>query len=225
MVEEQARTARREATRQRVLDAARDVFAERGVIGASVEDICAAAGFTRGAFYSNFVDKTDVARALLAREYERTLTQLDESFQLPDGATGSGQVVDPLEAIASVVARLLPSAPPDRKLLLAQTEFELSAIRNPAIAEAYRVTSEGGRRRVADFIVRGMDRLGRELIVDPIDAADAVVSLLERSSRRALLEGGGADPDALAMAIVPPLMVALSRDRRSPTASAPPTGD
>lgn len=44
------RSPRREATRQRILDAAREVFAERGVIGGTVEDICERAGFTRGAF-------------------------------------------------------------------------------------------------------------------------------------------------------------------------------
>ena len=49
-------TARRAATRERLIDAAIDVFAEKGVLGASVEEICEDAGFTRGAFYSNFDD-------------------------------------------------------------------------------------------------------------------------------------------------------------------------
>ena len=42
---------RRSATRARLLEGALDVFAERGFNGASVEDICERAGFTRGAFY------------------------------------------------------------------------------------------------------------------------------------------------------------------------------
>ena len=41
------------------------VFAERGIIGASVEEICEAAGFTRGAFYSNFADKDELVLALI----------------------------------------------------------------------------------------------------------------------------------------------------------------
>jgi len=45
---------RREATRQKLLDAAGLVFAEEGLDAASVEAICERAGFTRGAFYSNF---------------------------------------------------------------------------------------------------------------------------------------------------------------------------
>ena len=83
-----ARSARREATRQRVLDAAREVFAERGVIGGTVEDICERAGFTRGAFYSNFVDKDDVLRALIAREHARLIAQVDAGFALLGEALG-----------------------------------------------------------------------------------------------------------------------------------------
>src|SRR5512139_646545 len=92
--ETHARSARREVTRQRVLDAAREVFAERGVIGGTVEDICEAAGFTRGAFYSNFADKADVVRALLAREHGRLLEHLDATFDAPlpfDAPDPSGQ--------------------------------------------------------------------------------------------------------------------------------------
>jgi AcrR family transcriptional regulator len=55
----------REETRQRIFAAAARVFAENGVAGASVEQIAAAAGFTRGAFYSNFAGKDELAAAML----------------------------------------------------------------------------------------------------------------------------------------------------------------
>ena len=73
MVVEEPRSARREATRQRILDAARVVFAEKGVFGASIEDICEQAGFTRGAVYSNFADKDDILRAVIEREHQALL--------------------------------------------------------------------------------------------------------------------------------------------------------
>ena len=44
----------RTQTRRRLIEAAPRVFVERGIGGASVAQICSAAGFTRGAFYSNF---------------------------------------------------------------------------------------------------------------------------------------------------------------------------
>lgn len=55
----------REETRQRIFTAAAGVFAEHGVAGASIEQIAAAAGFTRGAFYSNFSSKDELAVAML----------------------------------------------------------------------------------------------------------------------------------------------------------------
>ena len=55
--------SRRGRTRTRLLDAAVDVFAERGIEGATVELICERAGFTRGAFYSNFSTKEELLLA------------------------------------------------------------------------------------------------------------------------------------------------------------------
>jgi AcrR family transcriptional regulator len=55
----------RDETRQRIFTAAAGVFAELGVAGASIEQIAAAAGFTRGAFYSNFTSKDELAIAML----------------------------------------------------------------------------------------------------------------------------------------------------------------
>src|SRR6187549_3687736 len=52
-------------TRQRLLEAAERVFLRRGLRGSSVEEIAAEAGFTRGAFYSNFRSKDQLFVELL----------------------------------------------------------------------------------------------------------------------------------------------------------------
>ncbi|WP_334052341.1 TetR/AcrR family transcriptional regulator [Burkholderia cepacia] len=57
-------------SRERLLLAARTIFAERGYAAASIESIAIAAGYTRGAFYSNFGDKTAVLLELLRRDHE-----------------------------------------------------------------------------------------------------------------------------------------------------------
>src|SRR3954470_19824911 len=59
------RTERRAQTRQELLDAAARVFVERGFAGASIEAITAEAGYTRGAFYSNFNSKEELFAELL----------------------------------------------------------------------------------------------------------------------------------------------------------------
>ena len=59
-------TRSRENTRARLLEAAAQVFAEVGLDGASVEAVCERAGFTRGAFYSNFESKDELFLMLAA---------------------------------------------------------------------------------------------------------------------------------------------------------------
>lgn len=59
--------AESEATRESLLDAAEQVFMQRGVDNASLEEIARTAGVTRGAFYWHFRNKEDVFDAMLSR--------------------------------------------------------------------------------------------------------------------------------------------------------------
>jgi AcrR family transcriptional regulator len=61
------RRDRREQTRTALLAAAERLWAEHGIHGASLDDIAAAAGLTKGAVYSNFAGKTDLLLALMER--------------------------------------------------------------------------------------------------------------------------------------------------------------
>jgi AcrR family transcriptional regulator len=71
-------------TRQRLLDAGERVFLRRGIQGSSVEEIAAEAGFTRGAFYSNFKSKDELFVELLhARVYDRYAELAKESYEQP----------------------------------------------------------------------------------------------------------------------------------------------
>jgi len=207
---EAPRSARREATRQRILDAAREVFAENGVIGGTVEDICERAGFTRGAFYSNFADKDEVVAALVEREHERLLGHLEASFAGVDRAVA--EAGGDLEAVcAALVDQLLRSIPIDRQVSLVQTELEIHAIRRPDQAGRFVAINLAFRDRIARFLEDGMRSLGRELLVDRVYLTDAIVAVAESSVRRALLTGPDADPDAMASAILPGLLLALSK--------------
>lgn len=63
----------RDDTKERLFEAAARVFEERGIGAASIETIAAAAGFTRGAFYSNFASKDDLIVAMLEDHVERSI--------------------------------------------------------------------------------------------------------------------------------------------------------
>ncbi len=54
-------------TREQVLDAAEQVFRQRGVGHASLAEVADAAGVTRGAIYHHFASKAELFEAMLAR--------------------------------------------------------------------------------------------------------------------------------------------------------------
>lgn len=67
---------RRQQTRDHLLQAAALVFAERGFHGASLDEVASAAGFTKGAVYSNFESKEDLFLALLEARYVQDMATL-----------------------------------------------------------------------------------------------------------------------------------------------------
>src|ERR1700674_3832781 len=64
---------RRQQTRDHLLAAAAEVFAERGFHGATLDEVAAVAGFTKGAVYSNFKNKEDLFLALFQANYDREM--------------------------------------------------------------------------------------------------------------------------------------------------------
>jgi AcrR family transcriptional regulator len=63
----------RDDTRDKLFEAAARVFEEQGINAASIEAIAAAAGFTRGAFYSNFTSKDELIVAMLEDHVEQAI--------------------------------------------------------------------------------------------------------------------------------------------------------
>jgi AcrR family transcriptional regulator len=78
----------RDDTCEKLFEAAARLFEEQGIGGASIEAIAAAAGFTRGAFYSNFKSKDELIIAMLedhvAQSIRRNLDLLDRHRNLAD---------------------------------------------------------------------------------------------------------------------------------------------
>jgi AcrR family transcriptional regulator len=63
----------RDETCDKLFEAAARMFEEQGIGGASIEAIAAAAGFTRGAFYSNFKSKDELIIAMLEDHVDRSI--------------------------------------------------------------------------------------------------------------------------------------------------------
>ena len=86
------RQAAKVRTRQKVLDAARALFAERGYEPATIRDIARGAGMSTGAVFANFQDKAELFEAVLSED----MVKLAET--LKGAAAGEGSVKSRLMA-------------------------------------------------------------------------------------------------------------------------------
>jgi AcrR family transcriptional regulator len=103
------------------MEAARRIFARDGFEMTRIEDIAAAAGKTRGAFYANFRDKEDVFFALFEENLRREKRQMGE--ELSQARTKNERI--------EVLARHMLSVIGNRRRMLLAVEFKLYAIRHP----------------------------------------------------------------------------------------------
>lgn len=116
----------REETQQRLLDAAYQTFCEVGFQATTIEEVCRRAGFTRGAFYSNFTSLDELLLALWERTIEVTVAAIREQMAVIDREGHSFE-----QAIESLVAMCTP----DRAWFVLSTEFLLHSLRSPGLQE------------------------------------------------------------------------------------------
>src|SRR4051812_34580081 len=117
------RTESRAQTRTSIVAAAADAFAARGFHGASLEEIADAAGYSRGAVYSNFADKTELFFAVFDERMHRRRHEIGSLLR--DAKT-------PADFFAAL-DKLNASQDRDvvRQWYMLNLEFWLFAIRNP----------------------------------------------------------------------------------------------
>jgi AcrR family transcriptional regulator len=149
------RAARQAQTRAALLDAAAALFVERGLQGASVEAIAERAGFTRGAFYSNFSTKEDVFAELLQDRvyatYRHMVERLLDSEEPLPGARENAEALAQVQAhpdgawLFRLWFELLAQAGRDEHLRGLATEFWRSnrALTAKAVERARRERGHG----------------------------------------------------------------------------------
>lgn len=188
---------RRRRTRARLVEAARAVFADHGTT-VGVAEICEAAGFTRGAFYSNFTDKDELLRAVMEPQLTETLRQIDALIAEAD-------TVDP----AVTVERFLRVVNLDRELFLVRSELTLAAARDPQEHAADLAPLEQMLGRLTEAIVSALARHGLRFTIDPADAVRALTAIADQSHQQSLVQGTD-DPTRLARATMPAIVAAIT---------------
>ncbi|MFF1877468.1 TetR/AcrR family transcriptional regulator [Leifsonia sp. NPDC058230] len=203
-------SARRQKTRTRLLDAAFEIFAEHGVHAASVEMITEAAGFTRGAFYSNFSTKEELFFALMEREKTLRIEQLNAGvaqFLTPlagqSAELGDGEVVE-------IITKVLELQSDDRRWWLVQSEFLLLALRDPAIANAFLEYQDGFFRDLTEIVVDALRSASRRFTIDPEEGVRVIAELCANGEARALLAGDERKFSERLSASLPAVVLALT---------------
>lgn len=206
-----ALTPRRERTRERLLDAAFTVFARHGIHGASIEAVCEAAGFTRGAFYSNFSSKEELFLALAERAMRQQLASLESMRKDLEPDIIRGGCVDH-DAIRSILSVVVTDSGDARQWALMRAELELLAMRDPAVGRPFLAQEETLRTEVGAAIERILADLGLRFTVDQRTAVDLLLSVYESSARTAVVsnptaEDGDAAPDTAVLSELVGLLV------------------
>jgi len=204
-----SRSATQAQTRERLLDAAEQAFAAEGFGGASLDRIAEAAGFTRGAVYSNFADKADLFVAVLDRRLDRRYAEVADAMLAardPDAFVG---------ALRSPAWKARGGEDAMRQWLMLRDEFRLFALRNPSAAERLARHDRRLRDYYVEAITHLLGRLGVELPMNPRLAAAMLLAVDESLLRQHWIDPDDVSETAVADAIefLLDAAVALSRTR------------
>ena len=190
---------RAEETRGRLLDAAVRKFAIAGYDAASVDDICAEAGVSKGAFYHHFPTKQAVFLALM----QGWLTTIDLGMEMVRAETVPGTLIQMTNLLPGVFA-----AAEDRLPMF--LEFWLQASHDKTVWKAmiapYRHYQEHFARLVEDGIAEGSLKPA-----DPQVAAQVIVSLAVGLVLQGVLDPHGADWEKKARESMRILMSGLAK--------------
>ncbi|MEU3617133.1 MULTISPECIES: helix-turn-helix domain-containing protein [unclassified Streptomyces] len=172
-------TRRRGRTRARLLDAAFAVFAAKGFGRVSIEEVCDAAGYSRGAFYSNFATLDELFFALYRERADLIARQVAEAL------AGDGPDLDVPASVDRVTEVLLL----DLDWLQVKTDFLVHAARDPVVAQTLLEHRSRLRGAIADRLARTRGHTALPAVLGDTDsAAHAVVAAYDGVTTQLLLD-------------------------------------
>ena len=158
----------RARTRAMLIEAAATLFAERGFTAASVEEIAGRAGFSRGAFYSNFESKDDLFLAVLDAHLEREVGSIVREFETSPS---------PEAFFEFLRARAVRRSREGREWSLLWAEFWLHVVRHPELAPKLASRQRATRTAIAKIIEAQFAQLGIKLGMPAEDLASLMMAV------------------------------------------------
>ncbi len=170
-------------TRERLLRAARSVFARSGFHGASVEEIASEAGFSTGALYSNFSGKEDLFLALMEREID------EHAREIADAVRARASIAERATGGARQWMTMIEREP---EVLLLFMEFWAYGVRDARMRPMVAAQFARMRELLTTLIADGVRDFDLELDIPAEQLAVAIDALADGIARQKL-----ADPDAV----------------------------
>ncbi len=177
---------RSEETRSRILESAIKLFSTRGYNKASVDDICAEAGISKGAFYHHFESKQALFLALL----DRWLGTIDNAIEASREKTAPETFMQMTEAFPYIFETANDGLP----MFL---EFALQASRDRKIWEASIAPYRRYHKYFTSLIKKGVEE-GSFVEVDPEQASRMIVATAIGLLLQSLLDPKGANWERVA---------------------------
>lgn len=170
-------TKRRAETRGRLIDAAVEVFADKGYGQVTIKDVCDAAGYTRGAFYSQFENLEELLFVIYHQWTARIADQV--RMALEDG--------DPVNDLPRIVTSIVETLLVERDWLLIKVDLLSVAARNPELAHRWSI-HRGKLRLVIEELLASRGIELHESVGTVSDAARAIIALYDGLGTQLLIE-------------------------------------
>lgn len=196
MQERLNRQERKSQTRERLIDASAVVFARRGFEAATLDEVAAAAGYTKGAVYSNFASKTDLFIALIERRVEIQAAEHARRFEGQD-----------LAAMARGLEEQADQEPESEKQwVVLAVEFWLHAMRDERAQVLMAEQYERARTVTAGLIASIYEKAGQQPPFGTRDLAIVIEALSVGLAFQAAL-----DPEHVRMSLQAEVLARLLR--------------
>lgn len=157
-----------ERTREQLLNAARAALARNGYNGTSIADISEAAGFSKGAFFSNFESKEALLLELLRRHKQQNIAALRRIHAEAEQG----------EAALSALDRYLAALGDDADWVRLDVELQAYAARSPAFATDYAALQLQTRTALSELVGLLFGNVGKKPPMALDDLADLFVALI-----------------------------------------------
>jgi AcrR family transcriptional regulator len=161
------REEKKARTRAQLIDAAAAVFARRGYVAASLDEVAEEAGLTKGAVYSNFDSKEDLFQAVIEDRLNEPMFQVADIVDT--AATFEQQAMEGARRYGEVIEE-------QRDLFLLALEYDIYCARHPDFGTG--AASERDRlSHVADLIAEQAEKNGIRLPLSPDEMATVITAL------------------------------------------------